>query len=149
MDATRDRGHGRYDIRALQAVTCLGALALDFPHAVQALRIRRRRHNAATDRWSTITVYAITSLTAAQASPKELTDWLRGHWAIEVLHHIRDTVYREDASRLRSGNAPRVLATLRNTAISLLRLDGVTSIAPALRRNGRAPYRSLRLLGLT
>ncbi|GGK79938.1 hypothetical protein [Mangrovihabitans endophyticus] len=67
MDATRDRGHGRYDIRELQAVTCLGALTLDFPYAVQALRIRRRRYNAATERWSTVTVYAITSLTAAQA----------------------------------------------------------------------------------
>ncbi|PRY18871.1 ISAs1 family transposase [Pseudosporangium ferrugineum] len=148
LDTTRDRGHGRHDIRALQAVTCLGALALDFPYANQALRIRRRRYNAATGRWSTVTVYAITNLTAAQAGPDELADWLRGHWAIEVLHHVRDTTYREDASRLRTGNAPRVLATLRNTAISLLRLDGVASIAPALRRNGRDPYRSLRLLGL-
>ena len=116
--------------------------------AVQALRIRRRRYNAANGRWSTVTVYAITSLTAAQASPDELADWLRGHWSIEVLHHVRDTTYREDASRLRTGNAPRVLATLRNTAISLLRLDGVTSIAPAPRRNGRGPYQSLRILGL-
>jgi hypothetical protein len=74
LDATRDRGHGRYDIRELQAVTCLGALALDFPYAVQALRIRRRRYNAATDRWSTVTVYAITNLTAAQANPNELTN---------------------------------------------------------------------------
>ncbi len=55
--------------------------------------------------------------------------------------------YCEDASRLRNG-APRVLATLRNTAVSLLRLDGVTSITSALRRNGRDPYRSLRLLRL-
>ena len=148
LDETREHGHGRYDIRALQAVTCLGPLVLDFPYAVQALRIRRRRYNATTGRWSTVTVYAITSLTAAQASAADVADWLRGHWAIEVLHHVRDTTYREDASRLRTGNAPRVLATLRNTAISLLRLDGVTSIASTLRRNGRDPYRSLRLLGL-
>ena len=148
LDETRERGHGRYDIRALQAVTCLGPLALDFPYAAQALRIRRRRYNSATGRWSTVTVYAITSLTAAQAGPVELADWLPGHWAIEVLHHVRDTTYREDASRLRTGNAPRALATLRNTAISLLRLNGVTSIAPTLRRNGRDPYRSLQILGL-
>ncbi|WP_233527460.1 ISAs1 family transposase [Micromonospora craniellae] len=149
LDATRERGHGRYDIRELQAVTCLGPLALDFPHAAQALRIRRRRHNPATGRWSTVTVYAITSLTAAAAGPADLADWLRGHWAIEVLHHIRDTTYREDASRLRTGNAPRALATLRNTAISLLRLNGATSIAATLRRNSRDPYRSLQILGLT
>ncbi|WP_225854858.1 transposase family protein [Micromonospora sp. ALFpr18c] len=41
------------------------------------------------------------------------------------------------------------LATLRNTAISLLRLAGVTSIAPALRKNSRNPHRSLQLLGIT
>lgn len=148
LDQTHDRGHGRHDIRRLQAVTCLGPLALDFPHASQALRIRRRRYNPANGRWSTITVYAITNLTADQAGPAELADWLRGHWSIEVLHHIRDTTYREDASRLRTGNAPRALATLRNTAISLLRLAGVTSIAPALRKNSRNPYRSLQLLGI-
>jgi hypothetical protein len=44
QDETSDRGHGRYDIRRLQAVACTGALALDFPHAVQAPRIRRGDH---------------------------------------------------------------------------------------------------------
>jgi predicted transposase YbfD/YdcC len=149
LDETRHHGHGRHDVRRLQTVTCAGALALDFPYAVQALRIRRRRFNPATGRWSTITVYAITNLTAAQASPADLADWLRGHWAIEVLHHIRDTTYREDAGRTRTGNAPRALATLRNTTISLLRLAGITTIAKALRSNSRQPHRSLQLLGIT
>ncbi|WP_328414502.1 ISAs1 family transposase [Micromonospora sp. NBC_00389] len=149
QDETGERGHGRYDIRRLQAVTCTGPLALDFPHAVQALRIRRRRLNLSTGRWSTVTVYAITNLTAAQANPADLADGLRGHWAIETLHHIRDTTYGEDASRLRTRNAPRAMATLRNTAISLLRLAGITTIAQALRRNSRNPYRPLQLLGLT
>ncbi len=148
QDETSTRGHGRDDIRRLQAVTCTGPLALDFPHAVQALRIRRRRLNLATGRWSTITVYAITNLTATDASPADLADWLRGHWAIETLHHIRDTTYAEDASHLRTGNAPRAMATLRNTAISLLRLTGITTIAAALRHNSRNPYRPLQLLRL-
>lgn len=149
QDETGDRGHGRYDIRRLQAVTCTGALALDFPHAVQALRIRRRRFNLATGRWSTITVYAITNLGTADAGPADLADWLRGHWAIETLHHIRDVTYGEDASRIRTGNAPRAMATLRNTAISLLRLAGITTIAKALRHNSRNPYRPLQLIGIT
>jgi predicted transposase YbfD/YdcC len=149
QDETGDRGHGRYDIRRLQAVTCTGALALDFPHAVQALRIRRRRLNLATGRWSTITVYAITNLSTADAGPADLADWLRGHWAIETLHHIRDVTYGEDASRIRTGNAPRAMATLRNTAISLLRLAGITTIAKALRHNSRNPYRPLQLIGIT
>jgi hypothetical protein len=37
-----------------------------------------------------VTVYAITSLPFMQASPARLADLLRGHWAIEALHHVRD-----------------------------------------------------------
>jgi DDE family transposase len=116
---------------------------------VQALRIRRRRLNLATGRWTTVTVYAVTNLTATQVSPANLADWLRGHWAIETLHHVRDTTYAEDASRIRTGNAPSVMATLRNTAISLVRLTGITAIAKALRHNSRNPDRPLQLIGLT
>jgi predicted transposase YbfD/YdcC len=148
LDETGERGHGRYDIRRLQAVTCTGALGLDFPHATQALRIRRRRLNLMTGRWSTVTVYALTNLSAGQATPAELADWLRGHWTIEVLHHIRDVTYAEDASQVRTRNAPRAMATLRNTAISLLRLAGVTTIAKALRHNARDPHRPLQFLGI-
>jgi hypothetical protein len=38
-----------------------------------------------------VTVHAVTSLTAAQTSPARLADYLRGHWGIEALHHLRDT----------------------------------------------------------
>jgi predicted transposase YbfD/YdcC len=146
-DEVHDRGHGRYDIRRLQVVTVLGALRLDFPHAVQAIRVRRRRMNLATGRWSTVTVYAVTSLTADQADPAQLADWLRGHWIIEALHHVRDVTFAEDASQVRAGNAPRTMASLRNIAISLLRLAGRTNIAQALRHNARNPNRPLQLLG--
>ena len=50
-------------------------------------------------RWRTITVYAITSLHAHQATNAQLAAWIRGHWQIEALHHIRDVSYGEDAPR--------------------------------------------------
>jgi predicted transposase YbfD/YdcC len=53
-----------------------------------------------------VTVYAVTSLTATQAHPARLADWIRGHWSIEALHHIRDTTFAEDASQIRTGTAP-------------------------------------------
>ena len=43
--------------------------------------------------------------------------------------------YQEDKSLVRTGNAPRVIATLRSQAISLLRLDGQTNIAAANRHH--------------
>jgi predicted transposase YbfD/YdcC len=145
-DHTRDRGHGRVETRRLQVTTVAG---LDFPHATQALRITRRVRPLTGRRWRTVTAYAVTSLTAAQASPARLADWIRGHWGIEALHHIRDTTYAEDASQVRTGTAPRAMASLRNLAIGVLRAHGDRNLAAALRRNARDATRVLPLLGIT
>jgi predicted transposase YbfD/YdcC len=145
-DHTRDRGHGRAELRRLQVTTIAG---LDFPHATQAIRITRRVRSLHSRHWRTVTVYAVTSLTAAQASPARLADYVRGHWGIEALHHIRDTTFAEDASQVRTGTAPRAMASLRNLAIGILHARGHRNIAAALRRNGRDATRVLPLLGIT
>ena len=54
--------------------------------------------------------------------------------------------YQEDKSLVRTGNAPRAMASLRSLAISLLRLDGQTNIAAANRHHARDPQRTLQLL---
>ena len=54
--------------------------------------------------------------------------------------------YQEDKSLVRTGNAPRVMASLRGLAISLLRLDGQANIAAANRHHARDPQRTLQLL---
>jgi predicted transposase YbfD/YdcC len=142
-DHTREQGHGRDEIRRLQVLTVAG---LAFPHAVQAIRITRRtRRNG---RWRTVTVYAVTNLTARQASPAHLADYIRGHWAIEALHHIRDVTFGEDHCQVRTANAPRTMAALRNLAIGILRRHGWTNIAKALRHNARDAHRPLTILGI-
>jgi hypothetical protein len=65
------------------------------------------------------------------------------------LHHIRDTTFAEDASQVRTGTAPRAMASLRNLAIGILRARGHRNIAAALRRNARDATRVLPLLGIT
>jgi hypothetical protein len=145
-DTVHDRGHGRVETRRLQVTTVAG---LDFPHATQAIRITRRARPLGSRRWRTVTVYAVTSLTAAQASPARLADWIRGHWGIEAHHHIRDVTYAEDASQVRTGTAPRTMASLRNLAIGVLRAHGDRNTAAALRRNARDATRALPLLGIT
>jgi hypothetical protein len=45
-----------------------------------------------------------------------------------------------------SGNAPRVMASLRSLAISLLRLGGHSNIAAANRHHARDPQRTLQQL---
>ncbi|WNI18049.1 hypothetical protein [Actinacidiphila sp. ITFR-21] len=62
------------------------------------------------------------------------------------LHRVRDVTFGEDRSRIRTGNAPRVMAALRNTVITLLRPDGHQNIAAALRRHARNTDRPVNLL---
>jgi predicted transposase YbfD/YdcC len=144
-DDTRERGHGRAEWRTLK-VTAVAA-GLGFPHATQAIQIRRRRRPRNGKRWSTETVYAITSLTATQISPAELADVIRGHWTIEDrLHWVRDVIYDEDRSQIRTANGPRVMASLRNLAITVLRLTATTNIAAALRYHARRPHRPLQTI---
>jgi hypothetical protein len=127
-----ERGHGRREIRTLKVVTI--AAGILFPHAAQALRLRRRtRPLHGPRRWRTETVYAITDLRPHQARPEQLAGWIRGHWQIEnSLHRVRDVTYAEDASQVRTGRAPQVMASLRNFAISAHRLAGADNIAAAL-----------------
>ncbi|MFD9851606.1 ISAs1 family transposase [[Kitasatospora] papulosa] len=146
QDRTRTTGHGRCEIRRLKVCTVNNLL---FPGARQAVQIVRRRVNRTTGKVSLKTIYAVTSLAAEQAPPARVAQLIRGHWTVEALHHVRDVTFAEDASQLRSGNAPQAMATYRNLAIGALRLAGVRNIAAGLRRTARDQTRTLTHLGLT
>jgi hypothetical protein len=120
-----------------------------FPHAAQVLQVTRKTRDLDTNRWRAVTVYAITSLSFELAHPARLADLLRGHWAIEALHHIRDVTFAEDDSQVRTGAAPNVMAVLRNLVIGVLSRAGPVNIAAALRRHARDPRRPLATLGLS
>jgi predicted transposase YbfD/YdcC len=149
LDRIRDRAHGRIELRTLKAVT---VAHFGFPHAAQVIQVTRRTRDlhASTRRWQTVTIYAVTSLTFAQASPARLADLVRGHWTIENgLHWVRDVTFAEDASQLRTGAGPHAMATLRNLAIAVLSRAGPVNLAAALRRHARDPRRPLVTLGIS
>ena len=78
----------------------------------------------------------VTSL-GAEVGAARLLALARGHWSIENrLHYVRDVSLGEDASRIRSGTAPQVLAALRNVVLTLLRAAGVPNVAEGLREIG-------------
>jgi predicted transposase YbfD/YdcC len=146
-DRTRDQAHGRVELRTLKAVT-VGHFG--FPHAAQVLQVTRKTRDLATRRWHTVVVYAITSLPFAQARPARLADLIRGHWTIENgLHWVRDVTFAEDASQLRTGTAPQVMASLRNLVIGALSRAGPVNLAAALRHHARDPHRPLTTLGIS
>jgi len=129
-------GHGRRARRTIKVVTAPAWIC--FTGARQIAQIRRTVTRAG--RKSVEVVYVITSADHVAAPPTTLAAWVQGHWGIENrLHWVRDVTFDEDRSQARTGNSPHVMATLRNTAISLLRLAGWTNIAAALRHHARHP----------
>lgn len=138
------RGHGRTEQRLIQVVPATGVM---FPGATQAFRVVRHTGGLDGQRTRKEIVHGITNLRADEAGPTQLAALVRGHWSIEnSIHWVRDVTYREDASRVRTGNAPAVLAAVRNIATTLLRLAGATNIAAARRAATLNPTAALRLL---
>lgn len=141
--STTDTSHGRRVRRTIKAVQVPDWI--DFPGAAQTIQLRRTR--TIKGRKTIEVVYVICSLDMIAAPAATVATWIRGHWAVEnALHWVRDVVFDEDRHQLRTGNGPQVMATLRNTTISLLRLAGHTKIATALRHQGRSTSRPIELL---
>lgn len=126
-----DRGHGRTEQRTLRVAGCDDRL---FPGARQVFRLRRDTGGLDGQRTSKQIVYGITSLPTDLANPAHLNHYERQHWCVENrLHWVRDVTFREDPSQLRTGTAPRTIATFRNLAISTIRFAGRANIAHARR----------------
>lgn len=143
----REKAHGRI---TTWSITCQPAQPwVGFPGAAQTIRLTRDHTNPRTGTTSREHVYAITSLTARDATPERVAALIRGHWCIENrLHWVRDVTYDEDRSQIRTRNGPRTMAALRNLAISIHRLTGATNIAKATRTAMRNPEHARQLTGL-
>jgi predicted transposase YbfD/YdcC len=141
------RAHGRTETRTLKIL--IASSEVVFPGRRQIMQITRTSVRRRGDDPVTCTEYAVTDLGPRDATAAQLAALMRGHWAVEALHHVRDTTYAEDASRVRTATAPRAMASLRNTAISLLRLRGWKNIAAANRHMTAHPDHALHILGLT
>jgi hypothetical protein len=144
---TINRGHGRLERRTVRVAPMPEQVR--FPHAEQVLVADRHVTDLAGGSGSTEVAYAVTSLSHQRADAARLGGLLRGQWSIENrLHWVRDVVFAEDHSRVRTASGPQVMASLRNLVIGLLRLAGHAKIARALRWIARNSARALALLGV-
>jgi predicted transposase YbfD/YdcC len=131
MSVEADRGHGRTERRTLRVAPCDDRL---FPGARQVFRLRRDIGGLDGVRTSKEIVHGIVSVDADRAGPGHLNHYARGHWTVEnCLHWTRDVTFHEDNSQLRTGAAPRAMASFRNLAINTFRLAGRANIAHARR----------------
>ncbi len=143
---TWDRHRGRVEHRSIRVTSEMNAyLHATWSHIHQVAQLVR---TVTSKKGTTVEiVYLITNLSALQASPERLLAIVRGHWSIENgSHYVRDVIFGEDRSRLRSGDAPQVLATLRNLAITLIHRTGTSQIAATRRTFSHDPALALDLL---
>ena len=147
--ATSEISRGRIETRTLRILPAPEETG--FADAAQALLIERYTTYKKNGQWHTRAeaVLYLTSLTAGEATPEDLLAHVRGHWRVEHAHWLRDVIWKEDKSLIRTGNAPQVWSAITNLVITLFRIHGVTSYTAETRRCAQDPSRVLQLLGLT
>jgi len=129
---TVNKGHGRIETRTVRILP--PPAGVKFPGTRQAFLIERDVKYTNGSKRTTAVVLGITNLTSRQAGRRQILDVNRRYWQIENgLHWVRDVTFGEDASRIRTGNAPRVMAAFRNLTIGMFRHDGSTNIAKSRR----------------
>ncbi len=156
-----ETGHGRTERRTIRVIDAPDHIRSLFPHLAQVFlveryvtrKVRKRRKNSrrytTTPVTTAVAALCLTSLSAREAAPEHLAGYLRGHWSIEnKIHWVRDVTYREDSSRVRTASRPRIMITLRNLAIGLIRQAGHTKIAATIRKIQNDPHLLLAILGL-
>lgn len=131
-----NKGHGRIETRLITTSEMLNAYAA-WPGLAQVYRLERHVQwwrKGRCYRTSNAVEFGITSLTRQQASPLRLLQIRRAHWGIETgLHYRRDVTLREDAARMTVGNTGRVMASINNLVLALIRQAGFHNAAQARR----------------
>jgi predicted transposase YbfD/YdcC len=138
-----DRGHGRTERRTIRTAPADDTI---FPGAAHAFRLRRDSGDldgAWTGKEIVFGVHQPAHRARRPRAPQPLREGA-------LVGFVRDTAFREDASKIRTGHGPENMASLRSFAINQLRAAGHTNIAAGLREMSLRPFeRPLTLLGLS
>lgn len=131
---TLEKGHGRIERRTLTVSRDLKGYG-EWPYVEQVFKLEREFKQLTTGQVMQEVVYGVSSLTAAEANAAQLLAITRRHWGIENgLHYRRDVTLREDHSRLRTGQAPHMIAAINNLVLGMMAQLGYRN-APQARRH--------------
>jgi predicted transposase YbfD/YdcC len=146
--ATSEVTRGRIETRTIRVLPAPEGTG--FEDAAQAILIERYTTFKKNGQWRTRAeaVLYLTSLAEDETTPQDLLAHVRGHWRVEHTHWLRDVIWKEDKSLIRTGNGAQIWSALANLVITLFRIHGVTRFAEETRRCAQDPRRALRLLGI-
>src|SRR6185503_17420276 len=144
-----NKGHGRLETRTITTSEMLNTSSA-WPGLAQVYRLERQFQwwrNGRCYRTSCEVEFGITSLTRKQASPLRLLNIRRTHWGIETgLHYRRDVTLKEDATRMTSGDMGKVMASINNLILALIRQAHFHNAAQARRWFAAHPAHAFALL---
>lgn len=131
-----NKGHGRLEIRTLTTSEMLNPYST-WPGLAQVYKLERHiqwRRNGSCYRTASQVEFGITSLSRANTDPARLLKIRRAHWGIETgLHYRRDVTFKEDATRMTIGNSAKIMASINNLVIALIRQAHFQNMAQARR----------------
>ena len=141
VNVTEDKGHGRIDKRTCEVIT--GPLLYDRIrhnnnwiglHTIVKVTAERTVTATGETHKSTESRYYICS--DEEPTAKRLQQAIREHWGDENnLHWTIDMAFREDDSRIRTGNAPANMAVLRHIALNAIRGDKTRKVGIQISRH--------------
>lgn len=130
------KGHGRLEKRILTTSEMLNSYST-WPGLAQVYRLERQFQwwrSGRCYRTSCEVEFGITSLSRQKITPDRLLGFRRQHWGIETgLHYRRDVTFKEDATRMTIGNSGKVMASINNLVIALIRQAKFQNAAQARR----------------
>ena len=131
-----NKGHGRLETRTMTTSEMLNAYST-WPGLSQVYRLERHFQwfrSGFCYHTSCETEFGITSLDRIHSTPLRILNVRRAHWGIETgLHSRRDVTFHEDATRMTMGNMGKVMASINNLVIALIRQAKFQNAAQARR----------------
>jgi predicted transposase YbfD/YdcC len=131
-----NKGHGRLEKRILTTSEMLNSYST-WPGLAQVYRLERQFQwwrSGRCYRTSCEVEFGITSLSRQKITPDRLLSFRRAHWGIETgLHYRRDVTFKEDVTCMTIGNTGKVMASINNLVIALIRQSNFQNAAQARR----------------
>jgi predicted transposase YbfD/YdcC len=131
IDIQTEKNRGRYETRIVEIYNNLKDIDDKWSGLESIIKVNRLviKKNKETEE----TAYFISSVSSITLA-KTFNQWIRSHWSIEnSLHYTKDKTFKEDESKIRTGNAPENISLIRNIVINIFRQNGYTNMAQAIR----------------
>ena len=131
---TQEPNRNRFEVREVEVYDYFYNIDVDkFFGIKEFVKVTRTTYFKKSDKFSTETSFYISS---KKMSAKEYNYGIRAHWSVESMHFVKDVTFGEDASLIRTKNAPTNFSIIRNITMNLLRREKYINFPQAIRMIG-------------